>query len=62
MEALQSDEGKTSMLDAFKRLKVLVESEVLRDRGDLQTPVLNTKHWLGKDPVLAVEPLKSAEK
>lgn len=62
MDALQSKEGKTSMLDAFKRLKVLVESEVLRDRGDLQTPVLNTKHWLGKDPVLAVEPLRSAEK
>lgn len=62
IEALQSNDGKTSMLDAFKRLRVLVESEVLRDRGDLQTPILDTKHWQGKDPVLAVEPLKRAEK
>lgn len=55
MEALQSDKGQTSMLEAYKRLKVLVESEVLRDRGNLQTPLMISKNWLGKDPVLSVE-------
>ena len=45
------------MVEAYKRLKVLVESEVLQDRGNLQTPLLVNKNWLGSDPALAVEPL-----
>lgn len=56
MEALQTDKDKTTMLQAYKRLKVLVESEVLQDRGNLQTPLLVNKNWIGSDPVLAAEP------
>ncbi|MBS1989632.1 MAG: tetratricopeptide repeat protein [Cyanobacteria bacterium SZAS LIN-3] len=55
MEALQTSKDKTTLMEAYKRLKVLVETEVLRDRGDLQTPVLWNKTWHGKDPVLAVD-------
>ena len=62
MEALQSNEGNTTMLEAYKKLKTLVESEVLRDRGNLQTPMLVTKHWLGKDPVLAIDPANTTDK
>jgi tetratricopeptide (TPR) repeat protein len=55
MEALQSNGADTSVLDAYKRLKIAVESEVLRDRGNLQTPLLINQQWLGRDPVLAIE-------
>ena len=57
MEALQSNKDQTTLLEAYKVLKLLVESEVLRDRANLQTPVLWNKDWNGKDPSLAVQPL-----
>jgi uncharacterized caspase-like protein len=57
MEALQTDKDKTTMMEAYKRLKVMVESEVLQDRGNLQTPLLVNKNWIGSDPALAVEPI-----
>jgi tetratricopeptide (TPR) repeat protein len=56
IEALQSNKDQTTMLDAYKQLKVLVESEVLKDRGNLQTPLFLNKRWMGKDPVLSIEP------
>lgn len=55
IEALQVDKEKTTLLQAYKRLKVLVESEVLRDRSNLQTPVLWNKDWQGADPVISIE-------
>jgi len=55
IEALRVNNDKTTLLDAYNRLKDLVESEVLRDRSNLQTPVLWNEKWTGKDPVLAVE-------
>jgi tetratricopeptide (TPR) repeat protein len=60
MEALQSKKDKTTLIEAYNQLKVLVESEVLRDRAELQTPVLWNKGWTGKDPVLAGETIGSA--
>lgn len=54
IEALQQDAEHTTMLQAYKRLKVAVESEVLRDRGNLQTPVLVSKEWIGGDAILAI--------
>lgn len=60
MEALQSNKDKTTVIEAYNQLKVLVESEVLRDRAELQTPVLWNKGWVGKDPMLAVETVGSA--
>lgn len=55
IEALRANDDKTTLLEAYNRLKVLVESEVLRDRSNLQTPVLWNEKWIGKDPVLAIE-------
>jgi uncharacterized caspase-like protein len=57
IEALQTNKDKTTMFEAYKQLKILVESEVLKDRGNLQTPVFLNKHWQGKDPILAIEPV-----
>lgn len=58
IEALQSKGTQTGMLDAYNQLKIAVESEVLRDRGNLQTPMLLNQKWIGADPVLAVEVAK----
>jgi len=55
MEALQTSKERTTMWEAYKQLKILVETEVLRDRGDLQTPVMWNKTWQGQDPILAVD-------
>lgn len=55
MESLQVNDEKTTLLQAFKRLKVLVESEVLRDRANLQTPLLWNKNWVGRDPIIAAK-------
>jgi len=55
MEALQTNAERTTVLEAFRQLKTLVETEVLHDRANLQTPILWNKEWLGKDPQLAVE-------
>jgi len=55
MEALQTSKERTTMREAYQQLKVLVETEVLRDRGDLQTPVMWNKTWHGQDPILAVD-------
>ncbi len=59
IEALQVNKDKTTILEAYRQLKFLVESEVLRDRANLQTPVLWNKDWVGKDPILAIEPAPS---
>lgn len=56
IEALQVNQDKTTMNEAYNQLKFLVESEVLRDRCNLQTPVLWNKEWIGRDPILAIEP------
>lgn len=58
IEGLESKGNKTNLADAYDYLKDAVESEVLRDRGELQTPVLNTKLWLGSGAILAVKPAK----
>ncbi len=58
IEAMQdgSTNKAPTMLDVYKRLKVSVESEVLRDRGNLQTPLLVNKEWVGSDVSLTVKP------
>lgn len=57
IESLRSNKDETTVLQAYKKLKLLVESEVLQDRGNFQTPMLWNKHWVGKDPALAVQPV-----
>lgn len=60
IEALQDGGDKNTMLGAYKKLKVAVESEVLRDRGNLQTPLLVNKEWVGSDVALTVKPMAQA--
>lgn len=56
MEALRVKGDQTTLLDAYKFLKSSVRSEVLRDRGELQIPLLSAKDWTGGDPVLSTQP------
>jgi tetratricopeptide (TPR) repeat protein len=58
IEALQVKGKQTTLTDAYAYLKDAVESEVLRDRASVQTPILNTKKWTGGDAILAVKPTK----
>ncbi|HEY9712699.1 MAG TPA: caspase family protein, partial [Chroococcales cyanobacterium] len=58
IEALQCDGKQTTLHQAYDHLKKSVESEVLRDRGAMQTPNLSNKLWQGGDPSLAVVPEK----
>jgi tetratricopeptide (TPR) repeat protein len=58
IEALSAEGEKTTLQTAYKQLRDSVESEVLRDRGQLQTPVLNQKLWSGADAMLCVKPTK----
>lgn len=52
IEALKSNGTTTRLGDAFSALKEKVETEVLRDRGVLQSPIMKSK-WEGEDLVLA---------
>ncbi len=56
IEALRTKGDETSLHDAYQYLKTTVQSEVLRDRGELQTPLLAAKNWTGGDPVLSAQP------
>lgn len=58
IEALSVDGDKTTLQKAYEYLRDSVESEVLRDRGQRQTPVLNEKLWEGSDAVISVTPAK----
>jgi tetratricopeptide (TPR) repeat protein len=58
IEALSVNGDKTTLKSAYDYLRDAVESEVLRDRGEVQTPVLNEKQWTGADAVLSVIPAK----
>jgi hypothetical protein len=55
IESLRLHENKSRLKDAFENLKENVQVEVLRDRGQLQTPEMKCK-WQGDDLVLSVVP------
>ncbi len=55
ISSLRSKGKGTKLGEAFLQLKDQVQSEVLRDRGQLQTPILKSK-WEGKELVLAIPP------
>ncbi|MBC7998965.1 MAG: caspase family protein [Leptolyngbya sp.] len=57
IEALRSQSGKTSLGQAFEKMKSSVQSEVLTDRGELQTPVLKSK-WQGNELIISAPPSK----
>lgn len=57
IEALRSQSGKNSLEQAFEKMKSSVQSEVLSDRGELQTPVLKSK-WQGNELIISAPPAK----
>jgi len=56
LKALRSN-NKNTLSEAFKIMQDNVESEVLKDRGHVQTPVLKTG-WRGRELILTVPPAK----
>lgn len=58
MEGLVVDGDKTSLVKAYDYLKDKVESEVMTDRGERQTPILDTSLWSGDNVMIAV-PIES---
>lgn len=56
IEALQQEKSSVDLNKAYAYLKEQVETEVLRDRGQMQTPLLFSKAWRGAPPVLSVVP------
>lgn len=57
LETLKTNQ-QLDLTKAFDQLRSEVESEVLRERGKLQTPVLHSKGWVGPAPVLSAPPQK----
>jgi hypothetical protein len=57
IEALRSRSGKISLEKAFEKLKESVQSEVLQDRGELQTAVLKNR-WQGSDLIISDPPTR----
>jgi hypothetical protein len=57
IEALRAKGGKITLGEAFQQMQESVQSEVLKDRGELQTPVLKS-HWNGKDLILSTPPAR----
>lgn len=55
LKSLREKGNSASMSDAFKAMQDKVENEVLKDRGQMQTPVLKTK-WRGKELILSAPP------
>jgi uncharacterized caspase-like protein len=56
IEGLKQHADKTTVDDAYKYMKEKVEEEVLRDRAEVQTPVL-VRHWQGDDVALGTIPI-----
>ncbi|MBY0548123.1 MAG: tetratricopeptide repeat protein [Candidatus Obscuribacterales bacterium] len=56
IDGLRSHGADTKLTDAYEFMRDRVETEVLRDRGEEQTPVLNLSKWKGAPPVLSVPP------
>lgn len=56
IEALQCKGKDTTLHEAYDQLRTSVESEVLRDRNEFQTPQLSSRNWIGGDPVIAATP------
>lgn len=57
INALRAQKNKGTLSQVFDQMRESVESEVLADRSELQTPVLKSK-WLGNDLIISVPPSK----
>ncbi len=60
IEALHLKGNQTSLGEAFDFLREKVQEDVLRERGQMQTPVLKSK-WKGTDLRLGVKPVDPRE-
>ena len=60
MKALEEKGTDTTIGEAFDTLKENVETEVLRDRATLQSPVMKSK-WQGADLIIGAKPVKPRE-
>lgn len=54
IEGLVSQGDKTTLVQAYDYIKDKVESEVMTDRGERQTPILDTSLWEGDNVMIAV--------
>ena len=57
IEGLRRNGPGTTIGDAFAYMREKIEEEVLRDRAEVQTPVMITHLWKGKELVLQTKPL-----
>lgn len=55
LEGLRQNGGMSKLGEAFKHMSDKVQEEVLRDRGELQRPLLKSK-WVGDDLILGIQP------
>ncbi len=55
LEGLRKNGNTTKVADACTYMKDKVQDEVLKDRGELQTPVMRSK-WEGNDLIVGVPP------
>ena len=55
IEGLRQKSGTSPLGDAFEYMRTKVQEEVVRDRGEVQTPVLKQR-WEGKALLLAAPP------
>lgn len=58
IEGLQKQGNSSDVSDVFSFVKDKVQQEVVQERGVLQTPVLESSKWTGKDLVIACQPVR----
>ena len=58
IEGLQKQGNTSDVSDVFNFVKDKVQQEVVQERGVLQTPVLESSKWTGKDLIIACLPVK----
>jgi hypothetical protein len=56
IDGLRLKGDRTTIGEAYEFLRSKVEEEVLRDRAEVQTPVLIKRLWRGDDLALAIKP------
>ena len=58
IDVFQEKGEKTPISEVFKTVKEKVEEQVVRERGVLQTPVVEASKWSGNEIILGCRPLK----
>ncbi|HEY9869932.1 MAG TPA: caspase family protein, partial [Candidatus Obscuribacterales bacterium] len=56
IDGLRLKNDRTTIGEAYEFLRAKVEEEVLRDRAEVQTPVLIKRLWRGDDLAIAIKP------